>query len=286
MIKDVGLPTLMAYSYARKDVSKVSGDLRRCGARLVHLLENVMMKHIYDPTMAGIPMPNIDYLVRGYNILYGNPISDPATGTDPGIRIIPTFMANCDSGMTTSDGKWAVPDGLFFLITVSCLIEFDSEESRSSLSYMNSLTNEVGADTKFFGAYFKANTKVSSKNEELHEDSYSYVKAQAVCSYYKGEIYLEMPPALTPQILATMKICNENPTDDNFNNLVENFGTHFIGMGVMGSKFGTESKISTDKYEALQEKGVDVSTAAGYEGMFSAGYTQETDSQKKTNRRV
>lgn len=190
-------------------------------------------------------------------------------------------MANYDSGMTTSDGKWAVPDGLFFLITVSCLIEFDSEESRSSLSYMNSLTNEVGADTKFFGAYFKANTKVSSKNEELHEGSYSYVKAQAVCSYYKGEIYLEMPPALTPQILATMKICNENPTDDNFNNLVENFGTHFIGMGVMGSKFGTESKISTDKYEALQEKGVDVSTAAGYEGMFSAGYTQETDSQKK-----
>ena len=190
-------------------------------------------------------------------------------------------MANYDSGMTTSDGKWAVPDGLFFLITVSCLIEFDSEESRSSLSYMNSLTNEVGADTKFFGAYFKANTKVSSKNEELHEGSYSYVKAQAVCSYYKGEIYLEMPPALTPQILATMKICNENPTDDDFNNLVENFGTHFIGMGVMGSKFGTESKISTDKYEALQEKGVDVSTAAGYEGMFSAGYTQETDSQKK-----
>ena len=74
MIKDVGLPTLMAYSYARKDVSKVSGDLRRCGARLVHLPENVMMKNIYDPTMAGIPVPNIDYLVRGYNILYGNPI--------------------------------------------------------------------------------------------------------------------------------------------------------------------------------------------------------------------
>ena len=77
MIKDVGSPTLMAYSYARKDVSKVSGDLRRCGARLVHLPENVMMKNIYDPTMAGIPMPNIDYLVRGYNILYGNPIPTP-----------------------------------------------------------------------------------------------------------------------------------------------------------------------------------------------------------------
>ena len=89
--------------------------------------------------MAGIPMPNIDYLVRGYYILYGNPISDPATGKDPGIRIIPNFMANYGSGMTTSDGKWAVPDSLFFLIIVSCLIEFDSEESRSSLSYMNSL---------------------------------------------------------------------------------------------------------------------------------------------------
>ena len=77
-------------------------------------------------------------------------------------------MANYDSGMTTSDGKWTVPDGLFFLITVSCLIEFDSEESRSSLSYMNSLTNEVGADTKFFGAYFKANTKVSTRTRTLN----------------------------------------------------------------------------------------------------------------------
>lgn len=281
MIKDVGLPTLMTYSYARKDVLKVSADLRRCGARLVHLPENVMMKNNYERAIMGTTMPNIDYLVRGYNILYGNPISSPSTGTDPGIRIFPTFVTNYDSGMITSDGKWAVPDGLFFIITISCVIEFNSEESRSSSSYMNSLTNEVSADGKYFGAYFKANVKVSSKIEELHEASYSYVKSQAVCSYYKGSIFPDLPPRLTPQILATMKKCSDNPTDDNFKNLVELFGTHYIAHGVMGSKFGSESKLSTEKYEELQKNGINVGTAAGFEGRFSAGFQQETDSQRE-----
>ncbi|KAK3711502.1 hypothetical protein QZH41_002548 [Actinostola sp. cb2023] len=197
----------------------------------------------------GVTMPNIDYILRGYNILYGNPVVNPLSGTDPGYPKAVWF--NSPQMKVVAPSRTWIP-----------------------CRPLSALT-ETGA----FGAHFKANVDVQNKNEELATASYSYVKSEAICSFYKGTLFLDLPPRLTPQILATLKKCNADPSDENFESFVDYFGTHFTSEVVMGSKYGSESKMTTESYESLKEQGLNVGTAAGYSGMFSAGYTQETDQQ-------
>ena len=53
----------------------------------------------------------------------------------------------------------------------------------------------------------------------------------------------------------------------------------------MGSKYGEESKIATDKDEKMVSGGLDVGTAAGHSGRFSSGETSETTSNKQHRER-
>ena len=231
------------------------------------------------------PMPNIDYIFHGYNFLYGNPIVDPTEGRDPGVSLMPIFKATFDRGLTTSDQRYLIPDGMSFLKAVSCRIDFSSAEDRSEKSYIESLANTVGAGTNFLGFGFKASTTVQHKTEELRKVSYSYVNTEAVCSVYTGAIFMDLPPTPSDEFVASLKKCEREPTEENFRSLVDNYGTHFLTDVVMGSKFGEESKIVTDEYEKMESEGLDVGTAAGYSGRFSAGVTTETASEKQQRER-
>ena len=230
-------------------------------------------------------MPNIDNIFHGYNFLYGNPVVDPQVGLDPGVSRMPIFKATFDQGLSTPNQRYLIPDGMSFLKAVSCRVDFNSVQDRREEAYIKSLANTVGAGASFLGFGFKASTTVQEKTAELRKVSHSYVITEAVCSVYNGAVFMDLPPKLSEELVASLKKYEKDLSEGSFRSLIDNFGTHFSTDVVMGSKYGEESKIATDEYEKMVSEGLDVGTAAGYSGTFSAGVTTETASEKQERER-
>ena len=283
------VPVRAAFSIVKKKtVAKSQDVLWKCGIRMVQLPKVAVplsIKQRVDEDLK--PMPNIDYLILGYNVLYGDPIViNPIEGHDPGYRFIPIFQATYIEGLTTADKRWLVPDGYFVHEAKSCRIEFNSMESRSEQSYIDAMSVSLEIGGGYMGAEFKAGVSFQKRTEELRVATYSYVNTQAVCSVYMGgPDLIHSPPKLSAQFITGLKMCANDPSDINFRDLVENFGTHFSTMAVMGSKYGEESRISTDSYETMVAEGLDIGVSAGYSGMFSVHVgtetSQETEDRKK-----
>ena len=277
------LPVMVIFSIPRKDFADARKTLANCGIRAIHAPSRMLLdKSVKEDTK---PLPNIGYIFHGYNYLYGNPVVDPNEGKDPGVSRMPIFKATYDRGSTTSDTRYLIPDGTNFLKAVSCRIDFSSNEGRSEKSYMDSLSNTVGTESSFLGFGFKASTTVQQKTEELRTASFSYVITEAVCSVYTGAIFMDLPPKPSDEFIASLSKCDKDPSDENFRNLIDNYGTHFLTDVVMGAKFGEESKIETNEYEKMEADGLEVGTAAGHSGKFSVGVTTETSSEKEQRER-
>jgi len=286
-IKEVlKLPVMVVFSILRRNVEEKRHltHLAHCGIKAIQLPPRLPITK--PPEVKEIkPMPNIDYIFHGYNFLYGNPVVDPQVGRDPGVSRMPIFRATFDRGLTTPDQRYLIPDGMSFLKAVSCRIDFNSAQDRSEKAYIKSLATTVGAGASFLGFGFKASTKVQEKTAELRKVSYSYVITEAVCSVYTGAVFMDLPPKPSDEFVASLKKCEKDLSEDSFTSLIDNFGTHFLTDVVMGSKYGEESKIATDEYEKMVSEGLDVGTAAGYSGRFSAGVTTETASEKQQRER-
>ena len=96
-------------------------------------------------------MPNIGYILRGYDILLGNPMSTTAS-TDPGFRLQPIFSAKYNSGKVTADQRYNIPDGTEVLSCVGkCSMTFGSSLVAGASSYTSSLDIKV---TKLLFFYF------------------------------------------------------------------------------------------------------------------------------------
>ena len=90
-----------------------------------------------------IKMPNIGYILRGYDILLGNPMSTTAS-TDPGFCLQPIFSAKYNSGKVTADQRYNIPDGTEVLSCVGkCSMTFGSSLVAGASSYTSSLDIKV-----------------------------------------------------------------------------------------------------------------------------------------------
>lgn len=286
-IKEVlKLPVTVVFSILRRSVKEKRhlNHLAHCGIRAIQL--PLRLPITKPPEVKAIkPMPNIDYIFHGYNFLYGNPVVDPQVGRDPGVSRMPIFQATFDRGLTTPDQRYLIPDGMSFLKTVSCRMDFTSGQDRSEKAYIKSLADTVGAGASFLGFGFKANTKVQDKTTELRKVSYSYVITEAVCSVYTGAVTMDFLTKPSDEFVASLKKCEKDLSDYCFRSLIDKFGTHFLTDVIMGSKYGEESKLATGDYEKMVSERLDTGTSAWYSARFSAGFTTETASEKKQRER-
>ena len=288
MKKLLKVPVMVVFTLPRKDMAVAKKNLNCFGIDVIQTPPRLPIT-LPKPKAKDIKViPNIDIFFHGYDLLYGNPIVDTKDGHDPGITRLPIFKPTFDTGLTTSDQKYLIPDGMSFLKTVSCKTDFTSSEDRNELSYIRDLlSNHVLPETTLqnLQVAFKASTTVQHKIEQLKRASYSYVSTQAACSVYTGTISYELPPKLSDEFIATVKKCNKDPSDENLKILVSKFGTHFVTDVVMGSKLSEESKVATDEYEKMVAEGLDVGMAAGLSSRVSAGITTETSSEKQQRER-
>ena len=81
---------------------------------------------------------------------------------------LPIFKPTFDTALTTSDQKHLIPDGMSFLKTVSCKIDFTSLEDRNEVSYNTDLlSNNVLSEATLqnLRVAFKASTTIQHKIE-------------------------------------------------------------------------------------------------------------------------
>ena len=96
-------------------------------------------------------MPNIGYILRGYDIFLGNPMSTMAS-TDPGFCMQTIFSAKYNLGKVTADQRYSIPDGTEVLSCVGkCSMTFGSSLVAGASSYTSSLDIKV---TKLLFFYF------------------------------------------------------------------------------------------------------------------------------------
>lgn len=288
--KVLKVPVMVLFSLPRKDMAIARKNLVNYGIEVIQMPPRLPIT-LPEPKVKNIKViPNIEHLFHGYDLLHGNPIVDTKEGRDPGVSRLPIFAPSFDRGLTTSDQKYLIPDGMTFLKTVGCKIDFISSENRNEKSYIvDLLTNNVVPDHEDnflkFLTPFRASTTVQHKTDELKRASYSYVNTKAACSVYTGIMTMNYPPKFSKEFTASLKKCDWEPSEENFKILVMKYGTHFLTNILMGSKFAEESKIVTDEYEKMVSEGLDVGTAAGLSGRLSAGITTETSSEKQQRER-
>ena len=87
-------------------------------------------------------MTNIDYVLFGYDIFYGNPKSIDAS-VDPGFRD-PIFDKSYTSDRCSEDGRFRVPNGVRVLSCGgNCQLDFVAEIIKGARSYQSLLDVKV-----------------------------------------------------------------------------------------------------------------------------------------------
>ena len=81
-------------------------------------------------------MPNIEYSLRGYNILKGNPLS---TGLDADPGFDNCIFVDKYSGSVTGDLRYQVPDGFSVFKESICNIDFVSKNYANEKNYQDQL---------------------------------------------------------------------------------------------------------------------------------------------------
>ena len=80
-------------------------------------------------------MNNLGYVLRGYDIYFGNPSSVKKGTPDPGFKD-PIFKADYKQSRTSEDGRYLVPKGMSMLSCENtCSMNFNSEKIAGTHSF-------------------------------------------------------------------------------------------------------------------------------------------------------
>ena len=223
--------------------------------------------------------PNIGYVGSTYNIFKGNPRS--TKGLDPGFTLRTLYEYTYNNENTTVDGTYLIPDHTQATTSTTCSFQFSSETNQEIDSYFNSLKIDANADFSGWGASFSA----SADYKEVHESSTTrestYTSSHAVCEAYITSVQLEaaaLNPAFVDSV-GNLPLQSQDSTD--YQDFIQNWGTHVAIQMTMGGRYGIESTITTQDYSSMVSTGLDIKAAATYSGLISLNANVGTSEQKE-----
>ncbi len=179
-------------------------------------------------------MNNIGYLMKGYNLLLGNPM-DPER-LDPGFAS-KIFETTYEDNKKTSDRKWTTPDNVEIIAKPVCSSSYTSETLSTQSDYQKSLQAKVGVSGS--GSYglveasFSASTEYSKSSSLFKSNSKTIIKTEATCVVYEGRNQNAIPPKFTDNFVESMKQTLESK---DYSFFLDDFGTHFISRIEMGAR--------------------------------------------------
>ena len=183
-------------------------------------------------------MPNIEYVLRGYNILKGNPLST-GSSYDPGFQ---EYIFKRTYENQRKDRK-RVPDHVNVAVTESCNYDFSSDTLSTMSDYQSSLKMKATVEGEgSFGvvdAAFSLSAEYNEVRRDIETGSKTVIKAEASCKSYDAFIQSGTPPQLSDNFVEYAKRLAE--TKD-YRNFLNSFGTHFVTEVQMGVRYDIMDK--------------------------------------------
>lgn len=137
-------------------------------------------------------LKNIDYLLSGYDMFYGNPF--PTSGNvDPGFRK-KIFMASYVKNLKTGDKRFKIPDGLEMQKNDACDMSMTNTEITGEKSFNNTLSVEATISGTIEGIEFSATNEFKNIYEDYERNKIVYINSSADCKVYKGLLSNYNPP--------------------------------------------------------------------------------------------
>ena len=148
----------------------------------------------------GHKMPDIGYILRGYDMYYGNPLPTGEWHFIPRFFItdifIPTggpvdkgfqsaiFEANYDEGITTADGRYCIPEGMDIVACSGCALSFGHEFFTGAKKYSEKLGFSLGFGANVGGGSFGASIDFQHVSEETSDYANIFIHSNAACCAY------------------------------------------------------------------------------------------------------
>lgn len=207
-------------------------------------------------------MNNIGYLLKGYDVFYGNPMPTGGTLEDPGYRQM-IFDAKY-SGRKTSDERYQVPDGVEIEKAESCSYTFGSSFITGQKSYSESLGIKASIQGSFLFGSFSASTDYHHVERSTKQGSSLFTHAEATCLVYSGNVKKYDHPPFSKNFEEGLKSLPQQYNESKYSDFLDTFGTHYIKSVSMGALFGQQSRLTKESYSKMVETGADVSASAKY----------------------
>jgi len=226
-------------------------------------------------------MPNIGYLFRGYDLMYGNPL--PTDGFfDPGFRQ-PVFTAVYTPGSLTPDQQYKQPDGTFIAsCSGTCSLNFVSKEIAGTHSYQDSLEEKTSVSAGGWGSKFSASTDYKRVQKDFSSHDYVDTHSDATCCAYEATIETFLQPSLHPGFEAGLKAMPTTYDFTKYKKFIDTFGTHYVSKLTMGALFGQESSFKNTSWTKMLDQNINIKVAASYSAFgISASASHQHDDQKK-----
>jgi hypothetical protein len=238
---------------------------------------------LQNVTAAPATMPNIGYLLAGYDIMYGNPMpTDGQALVDPGFRQ-PVFAADYTDSPLTPDQRYLIPKGTTATdCSGSCSLHFQSTEIMGTHSYQSSLEVKAEVSAGGWDAKFSASTDYKHVEQSSSTEKSVFTESEATCCAYSTEILTYTPPKFHANFLAAVATLGDEYDEATYAKFINTFGTHFVSRVTMGGLWGQRSEISEESWSKMVQDGLDVKEAASASGFgVAVSESFETDSQKQ-----
>ena len=227
--------------------------------------------------------PNARYLGMGYNVITGNPDNNLH---DPGFEFN-VLEFTWATGMTTSDGKYFVPDHIQALQTKSCGFHSQATTEFGTRSYQNALSVDVsveaGGQFWLWGARFTASAGYKKVRNGTSQKHRIYTSARGKCIQYKLSVnYLHAPVNVTSNFAKAVSSLPLARDDSAYNTFINTYGTHFTSRVTMGAKMVVRSEFEEMALTNIEETGLNIETGTKLSFFRSAaGVATETETERQ-----
>lgn len=215
-------------------------------------------------------MPNIGYVLDGYDIYFGNPARTGVSGSvpDPGFKHQPIFEASYSEGNVTPDGRFKIPDGMDVISCGGdCSMQFTSKSMSGLQSYTSSLDVKASVEGSGWGAKFSASVDYRHVESSTKSSKSLFTHSEISCCAYTASILEYSPPAFSKNFLAGVKTLKTQYDQKMYRKFIDTFGTHYVKIANMGATYGQQSEVSSSAWKQMEENGVNIKVSAGYSGI-------------------
>ena len=234
-------------------------------------------------------MPNLNWALRGYNILKGNPLFTDTDG-DQGFRS-PIFQETYGDRIgrflpyrSRFAPQFKRPNGIHIYNKDICTIDFNSVAISNEKKYHDSLSVKAGASLNLgplIPFSFTANAEYQDKTDRMTKKNSLFVSSSNECVKYEIAIDEYDPPKFSNGFKNAIIGLNKDSSSKSLTKFLDNFGTHFINKANMGARFGIESEFTNTARSKLEKEDFDFKLAVGLKFQIDLGMSVDVGKKKE-----